>query len=486
MANRGILTLGFIFCFLTFINSQVSLWNTRFGSSPEKSWLSFGFNPDSSVALINKSVRWYDRYPLHYVDSAGAFIAVTPLVNLSLGVESGKDTLRYQNSRGVLFLAGGKNLQIHALLVENQALFASYQQTFVRGHGEFYPNATGYLQSNGMVPGEGRTKPYKGGGVDYLYSRGGFQWRPTKKFMFFGGNQQLQIGYGTRSLFWGDHNQAFLLGAEYHITDKLSYLCSRGRLFDLIRKPLFEGVESSYYNKGYSFQGLVFKQKIHEACLVFHTLWNGGSLSKDKSLSPWFWAPLPGFNYLEKMRVHQPQIGACYKIQINKKLKLYSEVFTRNFKKHTASFQVGGNMYYPINSTVEFRSHFSFIHTGTAFYGTGVEGAFSHNNLPLGSILGNGVDEFQLVNQYRFKRLYFNHMVQYYTAKPSHNLLLLPSFTLNAMVFHQTFDVGIVINIPIQLVVFGGLDHRIPFKNEGSLIWWGGIKTHLFQNHHAY
>lgn len=484
MANRGYLALGFIFCFLSLFKAQIPQWNQRLNNSSDKSWIDFGFSNDSTPSRKAASPPWAQTYPLAYTDSCGSFFALTPLVNFSLGHELGVDTLRYQNSRGALILAGGRTLKIHTLLMENQAVFPNYQRDFIQKHGEFYFNSNGYTQSNGMVPGEARTKPFKDSGFDYLYARGGFQWAPRKRIMIFGGNQQILIGYGARSLFWGDHNQALILGAQYHITKHVSYVSSRGRLYDLLRRPSFEGVESNYYKRGYALNGLVFRWKIHEACLVYQSLWNGGSLTKEARISPYFWVPIPGLNFLDKNTFYQPQIGVCYKIQPTKTLQFYGEVFTRNFIKNTMSFQAGGNFIGKVTQNLYLNAHVSFLHSGNSFYGDTFEGGFSHNNLPLGSLLGNGVDELQIITQWRIKRLQVNHQMHYYKINSPKNIMFLPSTPSNDPIFHSVMEVGVLVNYPSQLMIYLGMDFRTSHNN--TLFWSGGIKTALFRNQHAY
>ena len=485
MAIRRHLVLGFFICIFSFVNAQVPIWNQRLISSHSKSWLEFGFiSPtiDSSILLS----KWKSQHPLSYIDSTGGFIVATPLLNLCVASEVGNDSLRYQNSRGILLLAGGLKLKIHALLQENQAIFATYQRSFIQQHGEFYPTSNGYMQTNGVVPGEGRTKPFKGAGFDYMNTRGGFEWEPTERIKIFGGNQQLLFGYGTRSLFWGDHNQALLIGGQFRISSQWTYISSLGSIYDLIRKPVFEGVESSVYNKGVTFLSFIFNRKIHEVCFVYQNIWNKGSPFKEARLSPLYWIPIPGFSYFQKNNINTPQIGACYKIQVGKSLQMFTELFTRNFQKSTASILIGGNFITHLGTSFRFRSDFCYVHTGDAFYGDGFQSAFTHNNLPLGSVLGNGIDEFQVASQFRFKQFFLNYIFQYYQTRTPKNLLIMPSFNQGGEIFHHFLEAGMMINEPTQLSVFLGLDYRVQSPNVHSLLWYGGIKTALFRPQHVY
>ncbi|MFM7387473.1 MAG: hypothetical protein ACKO5L_04875, partial [Bacteroidota bacterium] len=78
---------------------------------------------------------------LSYRDSLGATINATPIFSLWAGKENGKNGLKYQHSRGLLVTADHRKFSCFALIMENQAFLAEYQNQFIKSHGEYYPGA---------------------------------------------------------------------------------------------------------------------------------------------------------------------------------------------------------------------------------------------------------------------------------------------------------------------------------------------------------
>ena len=116
---------------------------------------------------------------LFEVHEGNVNLFVSPVVNFQLGnnLVGEDEPYLFQNSRG-FYVKGSllKNFSFCSAFVENQARFSVYETDYIARHGEFYST----LQQNGVVPGGGRTKPFKDGGYDYAYAIGSFLYKPIE------------------------------------------------------------------------------------------------------------------------------------------------------------------------------------------------------------------------------------------------------------------------------------------------------------------
>ncbi|SKB64942.1 hypothetical protein SAMN03080601_00931 [Alkalitalea saponilacus] len=116
-------------------------------------------------------------------------IRANPMFNLELGKELDENINTWINTRAVM-LEGqlGENLAFYADFHENQAVYPRYIREFV--------------DERGVIPGQGRTKPYGDDGFDYSQSTGYLSYNA-------GNWINLQLGYGKN--FIGDGHRSLLL-----------------------------------------------------------------------------------------------------------------------------------------------------------------------------------------------------------------------------------------------------------------------------------
>jgi hypothetical protein len=122
--------------------SQIVQFNQNLHQPGTLDILNFGYHktlPSTSKGFIP---RLDETYLAQYTDTNQAFIAASPLCVFSVGKENEESEIRYQNSRGLLVIGGYKGFTCHAFLLENQAVFNTFQRAFITQHGEFYPTAT--------------------------------------------------------------------------------------------------------------------------------------------------------------------------------------------------------------------------------------------------------------------------------------------------------------------------------------------------------
>ena len=120
-------------------------------------------------------------------------LVVNPLMNFEGGrdVEGHKTT--WVNTRGIEVKGSvGKNITFYTNFYENQAVFPSYLDRYIR--------------KNRVVPGQGLARNFKGSGFDYAASTGYLNMQAGKHFAFQFGHGKNFLGDGYRSLLLSDNS----------------------------------------------------------------------------------------------------------------------------------------------------------------------------------------------------------------------------------------------------------------------------------------
>lgn len=123
-------------------------------------------------------------------------IAVNPYFNFELGKEQEEGKNIWVNTRG-LTLEGklGKKLAFYSAIYENQAVFPEYIDEFV--------------DTRGVVPGQGRAKTFGDNGWDYSQSSGYLSYNAGKWVNMTLGYGKNFIGDGYRSLLLSDNSYSY-------------------------------------------------------------------------------------------------------------------------------------------------------------------------------------------------------------------------------------------------------------------------------------
>lgn len=136
---------------------------------------------------------------LYEVNTPDFFLAVNPVLQVTVGKESNNKEMLFQNSRGVSIRGRiADKIGFSTYLTENQERDPLYVQRWVNEHQ--------------AVPGEGYYKFFKGTGYDYFDARGYFTFNVAKYIDVSFGYDKNFIGNGYRSLFLSDfsNNALFL------------------------------------------------------------------------------------------------------------------------------------------------------------------------------------------------------------------------------------------------------------------------------------
>jgi hypothetical protein len=466
--------------------AQVFQFNQNIHQPLTEDLIDFGYRQAPVGAKKGFLQRLDKSYLGQYSDSNNAFIAASPLCTFSVGVENDESAIRYQNSRGLLVLGGYRKFKCHGFLIENQAVFNTFQREFITQHGEYYPTATGYNQQNGMIPGMGRTKQFNGDGFDFAFSQGGFEWGVSNTLTLFAGNQSVDFCPGIRSVFWSQHNQALMAGGTLRLGKYFTYMVTRARLFDLIRKPVYANVESPYYKKNFGLHAMFLTLKKHRVGLIYQTIWQAGDSIKEQPVNPLYWVPLPGLDRTVKQNVSMPQIGMNYVWNLHSSTLLYAELFSRGFIKNAWAAQLGIKYYSNLTSNLTLSSSLAWLQTGSEFYGTHYAQNFTHQNLPLGSLLGNGAQEWVLAARIGYKRFFIDYLFQSSALKNSNQPILIQTYIRPEQIVQHRIDLGFMASNIMQLELFLGIALRqaVGFKECNAISC--GLRTAIFKPNHVY
>ncbi len=132
------------------------------------------------------------------VGAPGFYLTIDPVFNLELGFD-GKDTSvhgdttqLFKNTRGVMIRGSiGKKVSFKSSFYENQAFLPVYLSDFEDRYD--------------VIPGQGRTKRFKGSGFDYAMASGLISMSPAEFLNIQLGTDKNFIGDGYRSLVLSDN-----------------------------------------------------------------------------------------------------------------------------------------------------------------------------------------------------------------------------------------------------------------------------------------
>ncbi len=142
-------------------------------------------------------------------DTADKFhLTIDPLLNFEFGkdlasTDSAPEML-YKNTRGILVRGDiGQKFSFESAFLENQATFVQYIDDYINSTSTHFPSAINYHYN--VIPGQGRSKPFKKNGYDFAMSSGYVSYSPNRHFNFQLGTGKHFIGDGYRSLLLSDN-----------------------------------------------------------------------------------------------------------------------------------------------------------------------------------------------------------------------------------------------------------------------------------------
>ncbi len=417
-------------------------------------------------------------------------ISISPIVDLRIGkdLSDTNDRRLFMNNRGV-FVEGdiGSNFSFSTEFHENQARFTEYQSIFYSQHGELYPGTNGYTQVNAVIPGESRTKPFKVDGFDYAFAVGYLAYRPHKNILLSAGNTSHFIGEGQHSLLIGNTSgNAPFLKVDWQIGKRWKVSHQRSRHLNLMRRVYTSSAEAYYESKGYSMNYITF-QPFEGVGISF---FEGNHWNRGDSITSYFspaisYLPVPFMSsILQPDRTELNSIrGLNLVINRFKDHLIYGQLVTDDLQFDDLGGQIGYKGF-DVFGVQQLMLQLEFNTIPSYFYENSENTRlnYSHYNMPLAHVLGNGFREIFTKLAYEKSRIYSELIIDYSDrdAQPGTPLL---SYTVPqngkgfSSVFLTSIEVGYRFNKKMNLCAFGQVTYRSENTFRNTTFISGGLKT---------
>lgn len=386
------------------------------------------------------------------------------------------------NSRGFM-VAGlvGESVYFYSDFRENQARFPGYLDRFV--------------DSLGVVPGQGRTKPFGDDGYDYNMSTGYVGFHASPWLAVQAGHGKQFIGHGRRSLLLSDNafNYPF---AKYRIRlweGKVQYDWNIALLQSLDRMPRGSTPESLFQRKYATWTYVSFKLTPN-AELGFYEAVTWPLFNPEQGTLPFDVAALNPIPFLHTLRLglddatRNALVGINAAYQPARWLRVYGQ-YMRD-RAGAEGYQAGFKMYNLWNR-LHLQCEGNTANVGAYSHPVPLQG-FTHFAQPLAHPLGSGFTELFASLTYYHNRWYahYRHLRALLADGPRDPLLprtTTPAQTISPtdVDFHQV-ELAYVFNPKTNLQVYGG----VTVRNEAFLVQWNtnafwnfGLRTFLLDWH---
>jgi len=425
------------------------------------------------------------------------YLTISPVLDFTYSQDL-EDTLKrrlFQNTRG--FVIEGdlfKNFSFSTSFYENQSRNPMYQSRYFRSNGELYVKKSDstYFTQNAVVPGAGRTKVFKQDAFDYAYAIGNIIYKPFKVLTLSGGNNQHFIGDGYRSMLLSDNSYSSpYFQANYRFLPKWEFVYLRSKLMNLLRKPASTSVEAYYEPKGYAVNYLSFQATKKLSISLFEgSIYSRGDSITSKRANPLFYNPVPviGAFILKDSEINSI-LGLNIGYTATNSLRIYGQLAYNN-KSNGIGTQLGLRLSEPFKIK-QFFAQLELNYASNDLYSSKTSRLnYSHYNLPLAHIKGQGFVEGVFRTNYEWKRLYFDLKSIYYSLTNYSDVSLLPSVKIKPLVtgtiFHNELEIGYRFNRKLNLTFFGNWMLRSDnFSPERLTNMFGlGLRTGLL-NHYS-
>jgi hypothetical protein len=306
----------------------------KFVSDPScfKPYITKSFAPlkDKSRKWIIRKLKYESAVVLK--DSADRFnLSVDPLLVFEAGSDlaSSGNELLYKNSRGILLRGDiGEKISFESSFYENQATYAAYIDSYIASTDDLFPQTANYNYN--VIPGQGRSKPFRSNGYDFSMASGYISYSPSKLFNFQVGHGKHFVGDGYRSLLLSDNAFNYPYARITTTWKNIQYTNLYASFMNLTNggtvTPAY--VERLFQKKTASFQMLSVNLFKRLQLGVFQgMIWEGADTVNSQHLSFNTFNPVIGVNTAVYGLNHENNIllGATMKFKITSSLSLYGQ-----------------------------------------------------------------------------------------------------------------------------------------------------------------
>lgn len=325
------------------------------------------------------------------------YLDVDPVFNFSFGRDL-QDTASKNlstNTRGFIVQGAiGKKLSFYTSFYENQSFFPNYLNKTV--------------DETGVVPGQGRTKPFKETSYDYNMASGVINYAPLKWINVQLGHGKNFIGDGYRSLILSDNtfNYPYLKGTFSFFENKLQYQVQYASLQYLKRLPATTSSEAQFVRQAGTFHSLSYSpHQMVELSLIEGVVYQNWDSTGTQPL-PWnFYMPVIGLNTAVEglnSSTAKPVLGLNLRVHPFKKYMFYAQAAIDQYKDVNTAFQFGIAAFDALNvQNLNLRAEWNTISKN--MYGhQNPQNAFQHYGGNLAHPTGNDLNELIGIADYQW------------------------------------------------------------------------------------
>ena len=430
---------------------------------------SFDFTfKDTSKHYYDLTVFLYKRSLLE-IEKNDVKISGDILLDLALGQsdESGRSGNKriYYNTRGFR-IAGdlGSNVSFETRFYETQLFYPRYLDSIAT--------------SRGIAFGQGRTKPFKIGGLDVGSSSGYVSIKAHETVNVQFGHDKLFIGNGYRSLFLSDNSSNYpMLRVMFQSKNKKwMFQNVNAWMQSLKRLPVTSSAEALFKRKGASFRYLSFKPTSKLEIGLFEGVIYK-SYDDSIGMTPLnysFYVPIIGFstaiNGLQNANNSLIGLNASYKFS---KFNIFGQLAIDDLDK--IGYQIGGNWYEPFGWKknwfhAEFNSASQYMYSHNS---DNILQNYSHNNQELAHPIGGSFHELLAIYHFEKNKWFvdaeiaFSKRIRYNGSTRGENVLL-ANDPIIALVYiedpisttYWKLEVGHNFNLKTRMQAFIGIYNR--------------------------
>lgn len=443
---------------------------------------------DLHYKIADTSKQYYTvtehLFKKHFLEFKGKnyYLTISPVFDFQFGRDF-SDTVKrnlFQNTRG-FFIEGDlfKNFSFSTSFYENQSRNPNYQSNYFNVIGEQYVNFgdSSYYTQNAVIPGLGRTKPFKVDGYDYAFAMGDIIYQPFKVLTISAGNTRKFIGDGYRSLLLSDNSfSAPNFQINYKFLPKWELVYMRSKLLNLLRRPYTNSVESYYDPKIMAVNYLSYKATKSLTISLFEgSIYSKGDSIHSKNVSPWMYNPIPIIGgFVNKVSEVNSILGLNIGYTLKNILRIYSQL-ALNSRNSEWGAQLGVRIMEPFKTKNLFLQLEANYATAGLYNSINPRINYSHFNLPLAHTKGDGFSEIIVRINYEIKRIYVDWNTIFYTLNNYNERSLLALYNTgnkyNGTIFSSTIEAGYRFNKKMNFSVFV----NYLFRNQS----FGGATTNM-------
>jgi hypothetical protein len=331
------------------------------------------------------------------------------------------------------------------------------------------------IGASGVVPGQGKAKPFKTGGFDYPMVTGIVNFQASKNVNVQFGQDKMFIGNGYRSLLLSDNTAPYLylqLGLNF-FENKLNYHANWASL-QTLNKVNGGGGDDLFAKKQANFNYVTFKpnSKIEIGAFegVMWERWNENTKSQD--FDPVFLNPIPFLSTAIKSNdtLVSSILGINAFVKPFQHTAFYGQ-YSYGVNGGGSGFQIGTKWFDVLQvQGLNFQAEYNQV--GTNIYGTQNEYVdYFQYNQPLAMQKMEDFTELNFMVSYRYKRVLGS-----FRAVIGH---LNKSVNLNHTVDNYELNVGYLFNPITNLMVNMGVRYRDYSLGTNTNWIYFGVKTNL-------